>query len=234
MAAKMSYFLFFLVCLAWVYHPLHAKQQTPVKAIVFDFGGVIAKTDREEVAEYVSKCLNVSKEEAYHSLELLKQHTNKGKQESDFWVAYAKSNGIQLPQNWMKKLDQQRFESLKEMPGMVNIVKDLQEQGYQTALLSNVRESQAQIKRKLGYYELFNPAILSYESGFKKPDPKAYYLLLEKLKMKPNQVLFIDNKRENIATARSIGMDAIEFVNAPQLIAALHARGIEVKQTPNH
>jgi putative hydrolase of the HAD superfamily len=150
------------------------------------------------------------------------------KAEPEFWVAYANKRGLTLPANWMEKLNDTRRNAIREIPGMIALVKELQRQGYQTALLSNIRESQAAIKRKLGYYNLFNPVLLSYEIGVRKPDPKAYQILLSKLQVAPQTVLFIDNQPVNVEAAKKLGMDGIVFTNRDQLAQELKKRGIEI------
>lgn len=228
MAAKYDYLLCILLCLMSLYLPLEGSQNTKVKAIVFDFGGVIAKTDRQKVGEFIARSLNISQEEAMQSLEGLKENAFNDGIENDYWLCYAKSKGKKLPNDWLKQLNDVRLNALQEIPGMVDLVKSLKKQGYQTALLSNVRKSQAQIKRKLGFYDLFHPTILSYEVGMRKPDPKVYHLILDKLNLPPQAVIFVDNKPENIAAAKSLEIDAILFQNPSQLIEALKERGIEM------
>lgn len=231
MSAILYFHLTLLLSFAAFLTPLAAAENTKIKAIIFDFGGVIAKTDRDEVAKFIAKKLNISREDAVIILAGLKKNNLQGLTEEEYWTSYAKAKGIKLPADWLEQMNKELLAALKEIPGMVNLVKCLKNQGIQTALLSNVSQSHAEIKKKLGLYELFNPAILSYEVGIRKPDPKAYHLILQKLKMKPEEVIFIDNKAINIATAKSLGMDAIEFQNTKQLIEALKERGINCPNT---
>ncbi len=208
--------------------PSAEMKKTKIKVIAFDFGGVIATTDKKEVAQFISKTLNLSPEQTNEALLQLKRYTKSGKEEQDFWLTYAQSMGIKLPVDWMNQLEKNRRKNLKEIPGMVNVVKNLQRQGFQTALLSNVRMSQARIKSELGLYQMFNPILLSYQTGFSKPDPQAYNNLLEQLKVPKEDVLFIDNKLENVQAAKSLGLDAILFIDADQLVEELKQRGIDV------
>ena len=228
MNAKFYYLIFVLVLLTVSIPPLEGAQNTKAKAIVFDFGGVIAKTDRQQVAAFIARSFNISQEESSNALAGLKENTQNDGIENDYWINFARSKGKKLPDDWLKQLNEVRLNALQEIPGMVDVVKCLKKQGFQTALLSNVRKSQAQIKRKLGFYELFHPSVLSYEINIRKPDPKAYHYILNKLNLPPQEVLFIDNKPDNIAAAKSLGMDAILFQNTSQLIGDLKARGINV------
>jgi putative hydrolase of the HAD superfamily len=73
---------------------------------------------------------------------------------------------------------------------------------------------------------MFHPVLLSFEIGVKKPNLKSYQILLDQLKISPQQLLFIDNKEENVKAAKSLGIDAITFINAKQLAEELKKRGI--------
>lgn len=206
-------------------------EQKQIKVVAFDFGGVFAKTDKQPVIDYMSQSLNISSQEAKQNLEQLRQYTLQKKSEPEFWDDYARKKNITLPANWLEKLNEVRTTALKENPGMIDLLKDLQRQGYQTPLLANTFENQASIKRKLGYYHLFNPVLLSHEIGARKPESQAYQILLSKLQVAPQAVIFIDDKPENIEAAKKLGIDGIVFINKDQLVQELKKRGIEISST---
>jgi putative hydrolase of the HAD superfamily len=203
-------------------------EQKQTKVIVFDFSGVIAKTDKQELIRFIAQSLHISENEAIQALKVLKQELAQGKKEQDFWTTLAASKGIKLPDQWIDKLNDARVLALKEVPGMVNLIKELQKQGYQTALLSNAGERPAAIRRRSRFYPLFQPALFSADIGSKKPDRKVYEILLNQLKVPPQAVLFIDNKQENIDAAKLLGIDGIVFSNIDQLILELEKRGIKI------
>lgn len=221
-------FLSILLLLTALMNLLQAEIK-PIKVIVFDFGSVIAKTDKEQVSQFVSQSLDLSQEETEEAFNQLKQHASEGKDDHSFWITYTKNKGIKLPYHWLNKLDEEKLQALKVIPGMIELVKDLQKQGYQTALLSNSRQSQTAIKSKLGLYDLFNPVQFSYEIGIKKPNPKAYQIFLNKLKVPADAVLFIDNRQVNVDGAKELGIDGIVFTSPNQLIHELNKRGIMIK-----
>lgn len=229
MMARLSYIYLFSLFLIACCTSLQSDQPKPkVKAIVFDFGGVITKKNVTVIAEFISKSLNISQPEALQTLAKLKQFEHKGGKEIDFWPKFGNSIGKKITADWLNQLKEARLQAIEEIPGMNNLVKDLQKQGYKTALLSNGKRL-AGIKKERGYYDLFHPIILSSEVGIRKPDPKVYRLILNQLNMKPEEVLFIDNKIENVKGAQSVGMDAIEFVSMKQLTQELKQRGIVIK-----
>lgn len=233
MLKRFSY-LFFLFYLSLIFPIKSEQHQSNIKAIIFDFGGVIATTNQEEVTNFIADTLDMTIDESIECLKQLKERVNAGEDEGIFWKLYAESRGKKLPDHWLEELNIVRFKALKEIPGMVALVKDLQRQGFPTALLSNVRKSQAKIKSQLGHYELFHPICLSCDTGLKKPDPKAYYYVLDQLQMLPEDVLFIDNKPLNIEAAQALGLDAIQFIDTLQLIEALKERGIKISVPYRH
>ncbi len=224
----LSIFLcFFSLTSAYSSLPNNSQSSLP-KVIVFDFSGVIAKTDKEELAQFISGSLGISHEEALHALAQFKIHAAQGGTQPDFWAAYIRSKGGHLPPFWLDQLYEAQLKAVKEIPGMMEVVIHLQKQGFQTALLSNVKQDHARVKRELGYYDYFSPVLLSYEIGAKKPDPKAFKILLERLGVPPDQVLFIDNKPANVEGAQAMGIKSIHFTNKKQLIKDLRKRGIDV------
>lgn len=102
--------------------------------------------------------------------------------------------------------------------------------GYQTGMLSDVTQYQAEVIRKMGYYDLFHPVLLSYEIGVKKPNPEAFKILLETLQKPASHVLFIDDRQENIESAKSLGIDSIQFISPEQLKKELEERGLELSE----
>ena len=53
---------------------------------------------------------------------------------------------------------------------------------------------------------------LSYKMGVRKPDIRIYDLVINKLKVLPENCFFIDDLEENIIAAKSAGMNAYQFI----------------------
>ena len=153
-----------------------------------------------------------------------------GGSERHFWEQFAVSLGRALPDDWFSKYDLVIRNAITEIPETILIVKELQEQGYQTSILSDVTEYQANIIRKLGYYSLFSPVLLSYEIGVKKPNPEVFKILLRELKISADSVLFIDDRIENVEAAKKQGIESIQFLSPKQLKEELEKREIELSR----
>lgn len=89
---------------------------------------------------------------------------------------------------------------------------------YKLAILSdNNRIVMRNLFENVNIKEIFSVIVISYKVKVKKPNPKIYRILLKKLKTKPEECLFIDDKSKNIAGARRIGMNGIVYKNWRQL-----------------
>ena len=80
-----------------------------------------------------------------------------------------------------------------------------------------------------GLYAPFDHSLrlLSYEMGVEKPDPRAYQILVDTLHLPPSDIVFIDDKWENINAAKEMGIDAILFESPEQIYRELEQRGLE-------
>jgi putative hydrolase of the HAD superfamily len=65
--------------------------------------------------------------------------------------------------------------------------------------------------------KLFDKWILSHEVGFKKPAVEIFLKAMEWASVPPMGILFIDDIKEHVEVAASLGMQAIHFVSAQQL-----------------
>jgi putative hydrolase of the HAD superfamily len=87
-------------------------------------------------------------------------------------------------------------------------------------ILSNGQRVFSELElRFLGLYDLFDPIIFSSDVRYKKPNPKIYRLALDRMQLKPKEVLFIGDTPENdIIAPQEIGMQAIHIEEAWKLI----------------
>jgi putative hydrolase of the HAD superfamily len=70
---------------------------------------------------------------------------------------------------------------------------------------------------------LFDHVIESAKIGLRKPDPRIYSMMVEKLSVDPKRCVYLDDLGVNLKPARAMGMTTIKVLNAPQAIAELEA-----------
>jgi len=66
--------------------------------------------------------------------------------------------------------------------------------------------------------------ILSYEVGFKKPDPRIFQKAMEWASVNPEKILFIDDTKGHVEAAISLGMQGVHFQSGEQLKKELSSR----------
>lgn len=218
------------ICMSLLFSFAQAEQtpSTPVRVVVFDFGRVLGYSDQSIVDEKVSQALNIPPQDVHSIFLRLKKHLLTKGDERDFWEKYACSIGRTLPHNWLSEVRHIIASAERNVPGSLEIVQRLKKQGFQVALLSNVRKDKAEVLAQLGYYKEFQPVILSCDVDCVKPDAKIYKILLNTLKRTPEECLFIDDACVNVEAAQKMGMDAICFTSPEALIVELKKRGIFV------
>ncbi len=62
--------------------------------------------------------------------------------------------------------------------------------------------------------------------GLRKPEPAIFLRALDFLNRDPGEIIFIDDRTENVLSASKVGMDAIQFLGAENLRSELKKRGI--------
>ncbi len=75
----------------------------------------------------------------------------------------------------------------------------------------------------------FDVLIWSYQLHMAKPDPAIYRLCLDKLGIRPEESLFLDDKLVNVEAAKALGMKALQFTTIDHLRADLIARGLDAE-----
>jgi HAD superfamily hydrolase (TIGR01509 family) len=71
---------------------------------------------------------------------------------------------------------------------------------------------------------IFSRVIAANELGISKKDPKGYLVVAEKLGVKPNEILFIDDTLGNIETAQMAGLQTIHFISNSAFFNELQTR----------
>jgi len=99
---------------------------------------------------------------------------------------------------------------------------------YKTGLLSNAwlstRDNIA--KHWGGLEQYFDVVVFSAEVKMRKPAPEFFHWLLDRLEVKPQEAIFVDDYGVNIDAANALGMHAIKFCSPEQakqdVLAALN------------
>lgn len=111
--------------------------------------------------------------------------------------------------------------------GSVEILDDLKRAGVRLYALTNWgKDTFASIEADYPFFAHFDGMVVSGREGIVKPEPSIFRLLCERYGFAPGDAIFIDDSGANIATAMSLGFDALLFDNAARLRQQLIERRV--------
>jgi putative hydrolase of the HAD superfamily len=150
--------------------------------------------------------------------------------EEEYWTSFGEGLGTSLDSLTISKLRSWDTEMWSEVsPEMTDWVARLAAAGMTTALLSNMQHDMAAYARKnFGWLRHFRHEILSCEVGLIKPDPAIFHLSIKRMGVRPEEILFVDDREANVNAARETGIVAVQFRSVKQLGEALREMGFGV------
>ena len=180
------------------------------KVILIDNAGVLINTD----------CISFYKKLVRHSPYSL-QHITRYIEDRDFHIMetgrisskewykiICKKFKINITYEWFKKEWVKIFYRNKPMEKFVR-------KNYKKIRIWMLTNSNSvhypYLKRKFPIYNFIKNKVVSFKIRMAKPDKNIYRYTLKKLKLKPEECLFIDNKRANITTANKLGINCIWY-----------------------
>lgn len=192
-----------------------AKQ---IRNIIFDLGGVILNINPQLTVDafrklgwtdfYEADSKSLSKE-LFYNLE-------SGNSSSEIFRQNVRKNiNNQLND---KEIDTAWAAMILDIPAdRVRYLEELK-RSYRIFLLSNTNEIHRikfhrNFESDFGYsfYDLFERNFYSHEMGMRKPNPEIYLQALKEANLIPEETLFIDDMKENIEAARTIGMKVLHI-----------------------
>jgi len=90
-------------------------------------------------------------------------------------------------------------------------------------LTNNVREWEPHWRAKLPIDDIFETVVDSAFVGVRKPDPRIYAIVLERLGLPAADCAFVDDLERNVDAARELGFAAVHFEDTEQVISELDA-----------
>ncbi len=121
------------------------------------------------------------------------------------WQPYLEKWNIQITE---KEFAQFWFSGEQLNLDLLTYCQTLHQQGIKIFILSNNLRERTEYYRR-HYPSLFKAvekAYFSWETGFIKPDTRAYRHILKENDLKPEECIYFDDSVENIAVAQSLGI----------------------------
>ena len=193
--------------------------------VVFDLGEVLVPSAGLERA--LATELGVSEAAAGRAYWAHRIPHDRGEPPMRYWSAVFSDLGLPEDRKRMERmeaLDSARWSTLprssslmiaRARPGRVRMM-----------LLSNAPRGLAAAVRAAAWSGPFDRLLFSADVGVAKPSPDIYARADHEFRTRPDQVVFFDDRAENVRAARAHGWDAHIWRGMPAAMAALRARGL--------
>ena len=97
-------------------------------------------------------------------------------------------------------------------PESIELVHALRKSGVPAYLATNQHEYRARYMSEVfGYADIFDGEFYSCRLGTKKPEQDYFNAVLRSLPYAPESLLFIDDRDQNVAAAKSVGIHGVEY-----------------------
>ena len=191
--------------------------------IVFDLGGIVVPESGSRIVADLAGRLGIPVDRLNQAIAVYHDSATKGRL-SLLQLYEGVVRDLRLTAEPQALLDR-HLAIYKEFSARLNqnvltLIKRLRKD-YGVACLTNTEREIAELSKTTGVFECFDRCYVSTELGFRKPEAAAYRLVLDDLACPPGQILFVDDRVENVQGARAVGLYAVQFVTLPQLEADL-------------
>lgn len=96
------------------------------------------------------------------------------------------------------------------------------------AVLSNAPQGLSAWLERWGVLAMLDAVFCSADEGVRKPHKEAYELVLERLRVRPEEVLFVDDDEENVEAATALGLVSHLYRDPMRLCLFLESHGLPV------
>lgn len=203
-------------------------QQSHIRAVIFDLGGVILRTEdpasRLALAERLGLTRSGLEEAVFNNPTALAAERGMATQ-AEVWSTTAARLG--LPAEDMPRFFAEFFTGDQVDFALLDFIRALRP-AYTTALLSNTWQVDLPrfLREELRIPDTFDVVISSAQRRVRKPDPEIFHLALELCGVEAREAVFVDDFGSNIAAAAALGLAVVHFREAAQAMAALRVLGV--------
>jgi glucose-1-phosphatase len=200
-----------------------------IRFVYFDLGNVLVNFSHARMCSQIAEVLNVAAEEVRAAIfdNYLQDRYETGRLTTEEFCEQLNSLlGTAQPQAEIVLAASEIF-WLNEP--ILPLVEALKGNGLPLGILSNTcdahwRNVTAGAMRP--HLEEFSQVVLSYEARSKKPDPAIYEVARQRAGCRADEILFLDDRGENVAGAVALGWDAHLYTSVESFGDLLRQKGL--------
>jgi putative hydrolase of the HAD superfamily len=200
-----------------------ADQAVQVRAVVFDFGGVLCFHPQAEQIAAAAKLLGISPAKFVEAFWKPRLEYDGGLIDSrEYWSRMTGFAGVPFEEALLPELIRTEIDFWSHFDRRVlDWARTLRERGVKTSVLSNLPAPLGEALRSTqGFLDTFDHHVFSYELRVVKPDREIYECTLRTIGVTGPESLFLDDRENNVDGARVAGMQAELFTTWEAFVSA--------------
>jgi putative hydrolase of the HAD superfamily len=190
------------------------SRPNPIQAVLFDYGMVLSAGPDPAAWQHMLQITGFSEETLQKGYWAFRHDYDRGDLNGlEYWARVAESGQTTFTSEQIGHLveaDIALWTRLNEP--MLDWAQRLQRAGIRTGILSNIGDAMTEgLLKKFEWICGFDHCVWSYQLRLAKPEEAIYKAAAKGLDTPPANILFIDDKAENIEAALHAGMHAIQY-----------------------
>jgi len=192
-----------------------------IKALIFDMHGVLLFSHEASIEESFARRLKIPVEQVgrvFH--DEFNDKADSGEiTQREFWLHAL--DCMRLPASRLPEIEHFFDDGFFIDPLMLNAVREYRKH-FKTAMLSNYSDGlRPRLAKEWDVSGAFDEIVISWEIKMIKPQPQIFDYTLNKLHVKKDEAVLIDDRIVNIRGAQEYGLHTVHFKNPDQGLAEL-------------
>lgn len=189
-----------------------------IKTIIFDAGHVLFETDFKKISRIIEEKYGFST--LVHSSgnreaikEYMRETKGEGCMEKVFELLGAKKKDLaKIMEEYERLYIKYKIVNKK----LLKLIKKLRKE-YKLVCVTDTHKIHFDANKKINFFRDFDLVFASHLQKIRKDNARAFKKLLKELKIKPKEILFIDDNEINIKNAESVGINTILYKEFPKI-----------------
>ncbi len=196
----------------------------PIHALLWDLGGVLARTENPAPRTALAARLGRSLADLNAAIFGPPGHNTLQLGEVDLAGYHAHiATALGCPLEAVPQILAEFYGGDVLDYALVEELRRLKRSYRQTLVSNHLPGLRQRLEEEWQIDDAFHHLLISHEVGLMKPDPAFYWLALETTGCAAEESVFIDDHEPNVAAARALGLHGIVFTSPEQALSELQA-----------
>ncbi len=194
-----------------------------IRAVFFDLGGVLVRTEYQAPRERLAERLNLS----YEDINKIVFESESSRRASigeisadEHWAAVTRR--LRRSAAETQSIREEFFAGDVVDRDLIGFIRSLRPR-YKTGVISNAWSDLRDYIVNNKFDDAFDRLVISAEVGVMKPEARIYQIALKQMQVGAGEAVFVDDMKVNVEAARALGMQGIVFRDPHQVKENLKA-----------